>query len=278
MNDRLLGVVILVILAVNDVRPTAVINESAIGADFDERRKLPAGHPDFIARQTYRLEPVECLGNLRQVLFVAGPPVEIQHQCTVAGSRIRDQCIRLIGARTDGCEVIERMLQAPTGLRGRLLRGREYTHCLVDRVQRTLVARRLQDHQQELDVLARNIVIKRDVAGVIGTPMQLWRIFDERKALWPATIVVLAVDDETNRLFQCSAESVVRSFQCHTQHELRRLSCAGIVERGIAIVMMKFLEPPTVLADGVVPTLCRFLTGKIVQVVPAAGRMLRSDQ
>jgi hypothetical protein len=59
---------------------------------------------------------------------------------------------------------------------------------------------------------------------------------------------------------------------------LRALGRAGVVEGGVAVVVLEFLEPPSVLADGVVPLADRGLAGQVAQVVPAAGRVLDGDQ
>ncbi len=80
MGDRVGGVVIGIIFAVDDVRAAAVDVERAIGADLDEGG-IGAAVLDLVGGQLDGLEPVERLGNAREELRVAGQPIEVRNSC-----------------------------------------------------------------------------------------------------------------------------------------------------------------------------------------------------
>src|SRR5262245_54307175 len=62
--------------------------------------------------------------------------------------------------------------------------------------------------------------------------------------------------------------------EVHAQHQLRRDRRASVVEGGIAVVVLKLLQPPAIAPDGLVPALERPFAPEVVDVVPAALRAL----
>ena len=67
-------------------------------------------------RQRQTLEPIERLGNAREIFRLAGQAIELHQQPEVRRCRMRRQRIRLVGARSGGFQV-ERVLQCPAWLR-----------------------------------------------------------------------------------------------------------------------------------------------------------------
>lgn len=100
----------------------------------------------------------------------------------------------------------------------------------------------------------------------------------QRKALWPTAIFELAVEHEAHGAFQWFAQALRAAFEVKPQQELRRFTCAGVIEGGVAVIVMEFFEAPAVLADGVVPAARRCFAREIVMIIPAARRMLRGYQ
>src|SRR5690606_4581655 len=124
----------------------------------------------------------------------------------------------------------------------------------------------------KLDVFTGDIVIEGNVTNVVRLA------FHARETLRPAAIFVLTVEHELDGALQRRTQARRAALQIHTQQELRRLACASIIKRRVAVIVMEFFEPPAVLADRLIPAARTLLAREVVVVVPAARWMLRGDQ
>ena len=74
-------------------------------------------------------------------------------------------------------------------------------------------------------------------------------------ALGPSAIVVLALQEETNGFLQAYIELCVLLLQIDTKQELSTMHCCLVVERSVAVVMLEFLQSPSLTTDGSIPFL-----------------------
>ena len=174
------------------------------------------------------------------------------------------------------------MLQAPGGLGLRLLGFDEDIHAAVDRIQDARIAASVPRQpvpgvDQKLQILACDIVIEGDVGRVVGVPVDAAVLY-EGVTLRPASVRILAVENKIDRLVQRRQIFAVSLFEVQAKKQLRGLSRTRVIEGGVAVVAMKFLQPPCVLADRVVPPPQRSLAGGVDDIVPPAGRVLASDK
>jgi hypothetical protein len=95
----------------------------------------------------------------------------------------------------------------------------------------------------------------------------------QREALRPAADRVLAVEHELNRLVERGLDRGVTPLEVEPEQQLRRLGGAAIVERAVAPVVLKLLEPPLVETFSTMNVVARFMPSR-TSFVPgaAAGR------
>lgn len=253
--------------------------------------------------QRAALEPGDGLGDARQVLAVAGELEVVKQLADVGLCGVRGQRAGLVAAgacgRTGGAAVFlaREVLQAPARLRAGLLHEAHAFHGAADVGQQVCFAQRHHAQREELDVLAHHVVVEGHVQRVVavfharlGACRHLrWvgqrhatdRPGEVRKTLRPAAAghavfrAELRVDHEVDGLLHGRQGAGLALFQVHAQQELRGHGRACVVKRGVAVVVLELLQTPAVLADGVVPLLQRRLSREVVDVVPAARRVLR---
>ena len=116
----------------------------------------------------------------------------------------------------------------------------------------------------------------------VGRGHRLGRTVVSWEALRPAALddafLELRGDHEIDSFLDRSFEARVFLFQVHAQHELCGDRRGGVVESGIAVIVLEFLQPPAVDADGLIPFLQRGFAGEVEGVIPATRGVLRFDQ
>ncbi len=223
------------------------------------------------------VQPVQRLRHAGQELGVAGQLIEGHELGDVVGRGVGGERVGLVGARADRLQVRHRVLHAPGRLRLALLGDHEAVHRPVDRPQRPLVAQRLVDHDQELDVLPGHVVVEGNERGVVRLAV-VAELALQRIALRPAADRVLRLQDEVDRLVERRLPLRIALLDIEPQQELHGLRGPRVVEGGVAPKVLEFLHPPSVGAVGGVPVLQRPLPAEVDQVVPAARGVLAPDQ
>ena len=100
----------------------------------------------------------------------------------------------------------------------------------------------------------------------------------QRIALRPSAYGVLALQDQSDGLFQRGSERGVVLLDVDAQQEFGRFHRAAVVESRIAVVVSELLQPPCALADGRIPLFQRVFAREIEQIVPAAAGQLSPNQ
>ena len=96
----------------------------------------------------------------------------------------------------------------------------------------------------------------------------------ERITLGPTAVGVLADKHEVDDLVECLAHLGIFLFKIDTQQERCTLGSGFIVECAVAIIVLEFLQSPSLSADSGIELLEFVFTCQILDVVPASFGML----
>ena len=126
---------------------------------------------------------------------------------------------------------------------------------------------------EELDIGGHHIVVKGDERRIVFLATERMAVH-ERITLGPTTVGVLADKHEVDDLVERLANLRIFLFEIDSQQERCTLGSSFIVKRAVAIIVLEFLQTPSLSADSGIELLEFVFTCQVFDVVPASFGML----
>ncbi len=174
-------------------------------------------------------------------------------------------------------EVCHRVLVSPSGIRRPLLKQDRAVHRPVDRLLEPRNTERLVALEEEVAGLRNHIVVESDERAVVSPALERM-VEHQRIPLRPAAHRILAVKHELDGLVERGAEDRIILLDIYAEQELSAVGGGGVIEGGVAVIVLELLKSPAAFAYRGVPVLEGSLTGEIETVVPAAALELSPDE
>ena len=153
-------------------------------------------------------------------------------------------------------QVFDGILVGPTGKRQRVLQVAETAHGSQNWFFQLLHTQRGVALQKEVDIMRNDIIVdghKRRIVSLTSKRM----IIHQRITLGPSTIGILALKEEVDGLLQGNINLRILPLQIDAQQELSTVHGRLVVEGGIAVIVLEFLQTPGLTTDSRIP----FLSG-----------------
>ena len=170
-------------------------------------------------------------------------------------------------------EGLDEVLVAPTGKGSRLLQLKREIECLADGLQKVLATQLLITLDKELDIGGHHIVVEGDERRIVFLATERMAVH-ERITLGPTAVGVLADKHEVDDLIERLANLRIFLFEIDSQQERCTLGCGLIVERAVAVIVLEFLQTPSLSADSGIELLEFVFACQVFDVVPASFGML----